>query len=513
MAAAFPVIDLFAGPGGLCEGFSAVLNKRGDPAFKTGVSIEMDPVAHQTLHLRAIFRRLDSPSAREIYFDFVSGKSTAETFYKHRLIAEAAKEVGEETRCAELGHTSNLIVDDWIRRAVGKRSDWILIGGPPCQAYSYAGRSRRTNDVTFEDDKKFFLYREYLRIVGKFEPAIFVMENVEGILSSEHGGKKIFPRIRDALCRPRPGLEYEIRSFVCEPKSGGHDPKEFVIRCERYGLPQARHRVILLGVRHDYSRRRHNLLTPADAMVPLDSMLKDLPRIRSHLSKQPDSPQLWLDVLKRGIHELSGWKDSRRPEIEAAMTSALTRAKLCNTNSWSETSANKKGARNASVELSNWILDRAPSVLSQHSSRRHMESDLHRYLFAASYAQVMGSSPKLRDFPDRLLPAHKNARRAKPPHADRFRVQILGRPSTTITSHISKDGHYFIHPDPSQCRSLTLREAARLQTFPDNYFFMGEQTQRFHQVGNAVPPYLAWKLGKIVADLMASDETRNRPPI
>ena len=133
-----------------------------------------------------------------------------------------------------------------------------------------------------------------------------------------------------------------------------------------------------------------------------------------------------------------------------------------------------------------------------------MPSDLHRYFFAASYSRVVGSSPKLSDFPRSLLPDHRNVEEglSGKMFSDRFRVQLPNRVATTITSHISKDGHYFIHYDPLQCRSLTVREAARLQTFPDNYKFEGPRTAQYHQVGNAVPPYLARQIAEVIADIL-----------
>jgi DNA (cytosine-5)-methyltransferase 1 len=136
--------------------------------------------------------------------------------------------------------------------------------------------------------------------------------------------------------------------------------------------------------------------------------------------------------------------------------------------------------------------------VAQHESRAHMEEDLHRYLFAATYARVHGVSPRIRDFPPELHPNHRNIQRALEGRMfnDRFRVQLADRPATTITSHISKDGHYFIHFAPEQCRSFTVREAARIQTFPDSYFFEGNRTEQFHQIGNAVPPFLAREIAQ-----------------
>jgi DNA (cytosine-5)-methyltransferase 1 len=132
-----------------------------------------------------------------------------------------------------------------------------------------------------------------------------------------------------------------------------------------------------------------------------------------------------------------------------------------------------------------------------------MIEDLRRYWFAAAYGQIHSESPKLRDFPKQLLPNHANANSDLRPFEDRFRVQLADSPSTTVVSHIAKDGHYYIHPDPLQMRSFTVREAARLQTFPDNYFFCGNRTEQYTQVGNAVPPLLANEIAEIVSELLS----------
>jgi len=135
-----------------------------------------------------------------------------------------------------------------------------------------------------------------------------------------------------------------------------------------------------------------------------------------------------------------------------------------------------------------------------HEPRTHMRSDFLRYFFVCCYGKANKTSPRLKDFPEVLLPAHKNIDTDK--FVDRFKVQLEDEPSTTITCHISKDGHYYIHPDPRQCRSLTVREAARLQTFPDDYFFCGNRTQQYHQVGNAVPPLLARDIAGVVYQIL-----------
>jgi DNA (cytosine-5)-methyltransferase 1 len=151
-----------------------------------------------------------------------------------------------------------------------------------------------------------------------------------------------------------------------------------------------------------------------------------------------------------------------------------------------------------------WFCDARVGGVLNHSTRSHIPGDIHRYLFAAAFAATNGYSPKLADLPAGLLPQHENivGDPEKAIFADRFRVQLAERPSTTVTSHISKDGHYYIHFDPSQARSLTAREAARLQTFPDNYFFCGGRTSQYQQIGNAVPPLLARQIAHVVSEIL-----------
>ena len=291
----YPIIDLFAGPGGLGEGFSSVEDARGNKIFSIGVSIEKDKAAHATLSLRAAYRHMTSAAEKNKYLDFIEGRISYSDFSCDKTVKKLLSIAEVEAKQAELGKDSPEMIDEWIRVAIENRRDWVLIGGPPCQAYSLAGRSRRTNDRAFHLDEKHFLYKEYLRIIENHEPAVFVMENVKGILSSKHAGSSIFERIILELSNPRPSLEYEIRSFVCHPRREGHTPKDFVIKAEQYGVPQTRHRVILLGIRKDIASRHHSLLQPSEAAT-VNEVLSDMPRVRSRLSSIY-SPCRWQQTL------------------------------------------------------------------------------------------------------------------------------------------------------------------------------------------------------------------------
>lgn len=500
-----PVVDLFAGPGGLGEGFSRSSDHLGRRLFDVRVSIEKDPVAHRTLTLRALFRAFDQGNVPDCYYDYLRGDISRDEFMSHPATAAELQQATQEAICATLGVNPPEEIDGLISRAIGNSDPWVLIGGPPCQAYSVVGRARRRgSDPDFEKDEKHFLYREYLRIIQRFQPAVFVMENVKGLLTSTHGGSPIFDRILEDLTKPSEDLEYEIRSFVVPAGKGGLQPTDFIIESEKYGVPQMRHRVILLGVRRDFAHLPSALLDIVPEQVSLRAALADLPPVRSRLSREPDSFPAWLRAISHAPNTLKGWWSTYRMDIESRMSHAIWRAGNVHATGGSFLPSTGESIGFPDGSFGEWIRDAKLGGICQHETRQHMRSDLHRYMFAACFVEAFGYAPKLGQFPERLLPEHKNVGQDEVPFKDRFRVQPWDTPSTTVVSHIAKDGHYYIHPDPAQCRSLTVREAARLQTFPDNYFFEGNRTEQYTQVGNAVPPYLARQLGKVVADLIFS---------
>ena len=515
-----PVIDLFAGPGGLCEGFSSVVDTAGVQRFAVKVSIEKDPVAHRTLLLRAIFRKFSKGEAPSSYYDYVRGMITREQFLSHSDIRVAAEHAAKEARCAELGVTPPEEVDGWIREALGNQTDWVLIGGPPCQAYSLAGRSRlRGKDVEkFESDTKHFLYREYLRIIQQFAPAVFVMENVKGMLNSTNSGKRIFEQILSDLKAPRANLKYEIRSLVVHKPEGELEPNDYVIEADDHGIPQSRHRVILFGIRSDVAKATPTLRERPESFllrkvhdkkkVGVSAALAGLPELRSRLSREPDSLEAWIAAVRESPAALKGWRVPLRKVIEAAMEKYIKKAEKQTTFGAPFMEANVDPGTFMPQNLQDWYLDPRLGGVLHHQTRSHMRSDLHRYMFAASFAAKQEYAPDLRNFPPKLLPDHVNVDEETIPFKDRFRVQMGKYPSSTVVAHIKKDGHYYIHPDPGQCRSLTAREAARLQTFPDNYFFEGNRTEQYGQIGNAVPPLLAKQIGEIILDFLTSPRKR-----
>lgn len=505
-ASPIPVIDLFSGPGGLGEGFEVASDSPCSKAFEIVGSFEKDTYSCQTLRFRRAQRRLVGTPHQNTILDILENRITpTEALLSVPGFSEAYSSVTSDVHEIELGPSSHELVDREISKALHGKSHWVLIGGPPCQAYSIAGRSRMrpVDPEKFAKDSRHSLYKEYLRIIEKFKPSVFVMENVKGLLTAKLNGESTFGLISNDLRNACGPDTYMLRSIVSRDRSPNLD--DFLVESEKYGIPQRRHRVIIIGVRRDIcaSPNFHNArddfyLQPHSRLMSVRESISDLPKIRSALSlargshHEVGTHRNWLAALKRSISSLTLWRSPLRDRIEREMMQSIRRAEEIRSLGNPYIPADRSSDRSLGGTLN-------------HESRLHMESDLHRYLFIASFARVTGYSPKLPDLPPKLLPNHLNIRFSDSvPFLDRFKVHASSKPSGTITSHISKDGHANIHYDPAQCRSLTVREAARLQTFPDDYLFLGPRTQQYKQVGNAVPPKLALQIARIVQAILST---------
>ncbi|MFY0686261.1 MAG: DNA cytosine methyltransferase [Cyclobacteriaceae bacterium] len=509
-----PIIDLFAGPGGLGEGFMSLTDNKNNSVFDIKLSIEKDENAHKTLTLRSFYRqfkKVAKPIPKE-YYQAIREKNLKkrESIIENMLDKyPEGVEACEEACLAELGSEQwpEERIDKLIEKRLGSTNEWVLIGGPPCQAYSNVGRSR-VGGID-PDDHRVYLYKEYLRIIKKHNPAVFVMENVQGLLSAKVDEEKVFEWMKDDL--KVNGL-YEIHSLVRPVKKD----KDFLIQAEHYGVPQKRHRVILLGIRDDLKHKGKYL--SKKPIVELESVIGKLPPVRSGINRSfhkyhetevykngspkrlyknlSDSNENWVQLISGQIDKLKKWGEIPLNGLSKGPTN------------YSNGIGSEFVECNSSIEndhpLESWYLDYELNGIPNHESRAHLTQDLMRYMFAGLYVEKFGTFPRLPDYAKHhadLIPDHANVESGK--FTDRFRVQVANRPATTVTSHISKDGHYFIHYDAKQCRSLTVREAARIQTFPDNYLFRGSRTQQFHQVGNAVPPYLAYQIAEIVNQIIS----------
>lgn len=485
------VIDLFAGSGGLGEGFASF--RRGS-VFDVRLSVEMDRAACETLRGR-----------KAIHFANANGDKAFVARYRNRLLqgmreplneclgAHLQSLVSQRVLKAEMGTTEGdaLLYGALENIRVGDNA--VVIGGPPCQAYSKVGRSRNKGIKSYvaELDSRNYLYQEYLRVLDYLRPAVFVMENVQGINSATVDGGRIIGRVLDDLRNPgkatrgRASARYRLFSLTqsCE-LSEEDDPNTLLVKCERFGIPQARHRVIIFGVRSDINKEPGRL--KHSRSTTLREAIGHYPPLRAGLTAFNDqSRQLYGDTLT--------------PYLEVMLRQAAGSSYSNLISYYKKNIANLKRRKYQYVPQEDHY---ATVGLANHYSRRHMVEDLVRYFHAATWSEFHGLSPKgVRDFDLPILrPNHKNW--GTQIFQDRFRCQVWDQPSTTVVSHISKDGHYFIHPDPAQCRSLSVREAAALQTFPDSYVFEGPQTAQYRQVGNAVPVMLAKQIAAIVEKLL-----------
>lgn len=520
MTATFGIVDLFAGPGGLGEGFSSLVDD-GHAPFRIGISVEKETSAHRTLTLRAFLREYRGRHAAlpEQFIDFHAGLIPEPDWSE--VDAEAWRLAIDEARALELGtEAAATAIDGAIAKLRGEFDDTILIGGPPCQAYSLVGRARAKGKVGYvpEKDKRHYLFREYIRVLDRLRPAAFVMENVKGMLSSTIESRLVFEMLMEDLSSlgTGHGHHYELRAIQVESGKAclqeAVQPSDFIVRAEAFGVPQRRHRVIIVGIRSDLAGKAADAEIAVSGMArTVSEIIGTMPALRSGISRGLDDAAAWqsevVDAAKRLAGICKGKDDS--PLRKAFLT--VSRRLRNGSPTLREASCLPEGYGTSNDELLQWLERPDLRAIAQHETRAHMASDLGRYLFAAVFGAVHCYSPKAADFPLALSPDHRNWHSGV--FNDRFRVQLADEASTTVTSHISKDGHYFIHPDPIQCRSLTVREAARLQTFPDDYLFLGNRTQQYVQVGNAVPPFLARQIARLVFEsLLASHRKISRQP-
>lgn len=522
------IIDLFAGPGGLGEGFSAYKSSKKQFPFKIQVSIEKEASAHKTLQLRSFFRQFRLTKIPAEYYDYIRNPNNYKKKELHKLKEELFGTYPDQAEAAideTLGEpqtlgdsTSDKIINKKLSKLLKDHTGehFVLIGGPPCQAYSLAGRSRMkgVKDYKIEDDHRASLYKEYLKILHKVSPSVFVMENVKGILSAKLDGNRIFPQILEDLQNPgkalnkRSNSRYKIYSLIksADKFDENGNPvfkaEEYTIKAEEYGVPQTRHRVILLGIRSDID------ITPSilnkKKTVPVQAVIDNMPPLRSGLSKGGcDSSTEWVSQIKKAgdslIEDLERINNKKHVRLIKKHLKNISKDLKRGDVRFvpSEQDVTHTGCPKS---LKNWISDSNLRGLANHETKAHMVEDLKRYLWISTYGELNSVSPKSSDFPDFVAPHHKNWKSGH--HADRFKVQIKGKPASTITCHLSKDGHKSIHYNPEQCRSFTVREAARIQTFPDNYFFEGTRTEQYVQVGNAVPPFLAIQIAEIVYNII-----------
>ena len=514
------LIDLFAGPGGLGEGFSSIKKYE---RFNSSVSVEMDQVAVETLRFRKFYRIANQEKGKLLqdYYSLLENPKSFNSYLENHKNKNLIKELNQSVWNHELGSISPektyWEISSRLNSLKKKQSECIIIGGPPCQAYSLSGRSRRSKMLKQgayipKKDERHFLYQQYLGLLPMFKPAIFIMENVPGILSSKMNGGFIFEQILDDLRNIEGKIKYELFPLTKLEEIDMFDSykgKDFQINCEEYGVPQARKRVIIMGIRSDLlSSNAPKMFLEKNDQVSVENIIGSMPKLRSGVSKikgqsVKDSEELW----KREVTNWYGYKKGiEDKEIKEALFDLyLPKVESLSLNrgaEYLEYSNYKTSCDALPKDLRQWIIDRKLNGFSNSSTRAHMDTDLKRYMYNSVYTQTHGKAPLLSNVPDLIKPAHAN--KNEKIHQDRFRTLNPNRPSKTITSHISKDGHAFIHYDPTQCRSLTVREAARIQTFPDNYFFCGNRTQQYHQVGNAVPPYLAKQIAEVVSNYLES---------
>ncbi|NPA07852.1 MAG: DNA cytosine methyltransferase [Chlorobi bacterium] len=401
-------IDLFAGAGGLSEGFVRA-------GFTPVAHVEMNKDACDTLRTRTAFHWLKEEGRISEYYDYLHGTITRKELWSkipdHLIKSVINTEISEKNLPA---------IFELIDEELGNDTVDLVIGGPPCQAYSVAGRVRK--DMT--DDPRNHLYKHYVEFLKKYQPKMFVFENVPGILSANNGHylQLIFDAVREA----------------------GYELDKKVLNSQDFGVLQDRKRVIIIGWKNNLEIEYPKFYKVEQRFEIAKHLFSDLPKIKSGQGEWGVSPYIQ------------------------------------DTNDYLKAS----GIRNG-IEFT-----------TQHLSRFNNENDLEIYRIAVDKWVNEGKRLNYAELPPRLI-KHNNTKT----FTNRFQVVNHKGVSHTVVAHICADGHYYIHPDITQNRSITVREAARIQSFPDDYFFESSRTAAFKQIGNAVPVLMAEGIAKEIKTL------------
>lgn len=404
----YTFIDLFAGCGGLSEGFVQA-------GFIPIAHVEMDKDACNTLRTRCSYHYLRAKGQLSIYDKYLKGEITQKALYASVPPSVIDSVINEEIS----NDTINKIFDNIKKLTKGNKID-LIIGGPPCQAFSLLGRHRKE----MEDDPRTKLYLQYGKFLQEFSPNGFVFENVPGLLSAKKG--EHFKNLQDYF----EDLGYKVHYRMLDASD--------------YGVLQKRRRIIIVGWKNN-----NDLGFPEIEMnrynVTINSIFTDLPKLQAGDIKKVSPYSLPLNKYLRdsGI----------RTEQDLFVTQNITRP------------VNKNDAAIYRYAIKLW-------------NKNHIRV-------------------KYTDLPHKLR-TQKNENS----FLDRFKVVDGGDFAHTIVAHLAKDGHYYIHPSLDACRSISVREAARIQSFPDNFYFEGSRSAMFKQIGNAVPVLMAKKIAESIKKIL-----------
>lgn len=403
-------IDLFSGAGGLSEGFIRA-------GFTPLAHVEMDEKACKTLETRLIFHKLKQEKKLDSYYDYLLGNVSRDKF----INKQGDISITNSVLNTAIGGANNKPIFETVNQIAGNREIDLIIGGPPCQAYSLVGRSRDKNRM--KDDSRNYLYKEYAKFLKEYRPKAFVFENVLGLITANKGA--FFKNMKAYFRRIGYELDYSIETS------------------SDYGVLQKRKRIILIGW-----------------LKGLDFEFPKFDKVDNGYG---------VNQLLTDLKDLRPGEQNNITTYRSETTDYLKRFELRN------------GA----------------DFVTQHVARPHNNRDLEIYGIAIRKWLKDKERLKYPDLPRRLK-THKNEKA----FVDRFKVVDPDGFSHTMVAHIAKDGHHYIYPDTKQVRSLSVREAARIQSFPDDFFFEGGRSAAFRQIGNAVPPLMAEAIANKMKDVI-----------